>query len=121
MFIKKVDLKSSDYLELQYIKNNLVENKELLNINNIEHFKEDSIFVKSEDIDMFNENYLAIFNNPKTPDNSNQFYPFGINLYTTDQLKEIYNKLKQIEADAVLLNWLKVAVEKNYRIYVLGL
>lgn len=121
MFIKNADLKSSDYLELQYIKNNLFTDKELLKLKRIKHFKEDSIFVKSDDIDKFKENYLAIFNNPITPDNSNQFDPFGINLYTTDQLKENYNKLKQIEADAVLLNWLKVAVEKNYRIYVLGL
>ena len=121
MFIKNADLKSSDYLELQYIKNNLFTDKELLKLKRIKHFKEDSIFVKSDDIGKFEDKYSAIFDRPKNPDGSNKFYPFGINLYTAEQVKEIYNKLKQMEADSVLLTWLKFAVEKKYRIYILGL
>ena len=121
MFIKNRDSKSSDYLEFQYIKNNLISNKQLLKTNNIEHFKEDSIYVKSNNLEKFEENYLNIFDRPETPDGNNKFYSFGINLYTTERLEKIYNQLKQIEADSILLDWLKLAVEKNYRIYILGL
>ena len=120
MFIKNNILESSDCLEFQYIKDNSIPDKELMEVKNIEFLKADSLYIKGDDIDKFERKYGEVFRKTKTPDGSDKFSPFGINLYTINQVKEIFSFIKSMNGDKILLDWLKEAIDKNFRIYILG-
>ena len=92
----------------------------------ISHWKSDSIYMDIGNViynDIFYPSYFRILNVAKLPNGEIGFDPFGENYYSPEQTKSIYEQIekdKKLPDRKVLLDWLKVAVEKKIGFYILG-
>ena len=72
---------------------------------------------------IFFKSYFDILNCANLPNGEIGFDCFGMNYYTLEQTKQIYEKVKEnkklLDRD-VLLEWLKPAIEKYNGFYILG-
>ena len=87
-------------------------------------YQESSLFVPiSKDVDFFSE-YLKYLEPTETPDGSTKFDGCGINYYTKEQARIMYERIQNDEPEeyTVLLAWLKKIIsspsEKGF--YILG-
>lgn len=114
----------SDFIELQYCK--LPQGskaEEAVSIDKIPHWKNDSLYVSGDDINLFYENYSKIitgglYNNGK----SGGMDLLGINYYSQEQAVLIMERIEDEKPPEyeILLRWLKSGI--NYTgFYVLGL
>lgn len=114
----------SDFIEIQYCKlPQKSKAKEIVSVNKGSHWKNDSLYVSGDDMNLFYESYSNIitgggYNNGE----SGEMDLLGINYYSQEQavliMKRIeYEKPPEYE---ILLRWLKSGI--NYTgFYVLGL
>jgi len=92
----------------------------------ISHWKSDSLYMDIGNViynDIFYPSYFRILNVAKLPNGEIGFDPFGENYYSPEQTKSIYEQIekdKKLPDRKVLLDWLKVAVEKKIGFYILG-
>ena len=117
MFVDIAKRKGSAYIEFQYAKNVKKPFKK------IDNFKEDSLFIHSDNIDWFLQNYGDLFNNCISPDCSNRFCDYGVNYYTPEMAKTIFDKLKRLNiiGSEKLIVWLDKAVSSGEGFYILGI
>lgn len=121
---EKWGTKSTSFIEIQYCKlNPKTPLKKIVSVNEVEGWKNDSLYVATGDMDEFNENYKDIFcdgvyNNLKR----GVVDFFGINYYSPEQLREMIRKIQEQKPlhYEVLLEWLKEGLNYN-GIYILGL
>ena len=114
----------SDFIEIQYCK--LPQGAsihEIVSVDSIRHWQEDSLYVFGDDMDVFYQNYGGIitggFYNSET---SGPMDLFGINFYWREQAACIQEQIKiKTPLDyQVLLTWLQKG-EGCIGFYVLGL
>jgi len=117
MFVDFTKRNGSDYIEFQFVKNVKKPFKK------IDNFKDDSLYVYSDDINCFLETYGDLFKNCISPDGSDRFCDFGVNYYTPEMAKTIFDKLKDLSVigSEKLIVWLEKAVSNGDGIYVLGI
>ena len=114
----------SAFIEIQYCKlKPSTRVGKTVSLRSIDNWKDDSLYVYANDIDVFYSNYKDIFcngvyNNTKI----GEIDLFGINYYSPEQLTEIIDKIeKQKPLDyEVLLKWLKNGIDYN-GVYILGI
>ncbi len=111
----------SDYIEIQYcrLSSSL---KTIVSVDSIRFKKEDSLFVRGDDMDLFYEQYCGIFGNGfYNNEKCGTMDLCGINYYppasVTVILKELMTQ-KPLDYET-LADWLKQASETN-GIYILG-
>lgn len=110
------------YIELQYCK--LEKSSKLKKIvNKIKYWSNDSLFIKSDEIDNFINMYCdiigyGIYNNLK----NGLVDPFGINYYKPENIEEIQFRLKENKPKEyeILYDWLEKGKKYN-GFYILGL
>ncbi len=96
--------------------------KKIISIDAIENWKDDSLYISGDDIEIFFSQYNVIFDNGiYNNEESGVVDMFGINYYSPEQSNIIVKKLlKQQPLDyKILLIWLK-EVEKYNGFYILG-
>lgn len=116
--------KAGGYGEFQYCNKNLPI-KELLDYENIENWKDDSLYIEyaTHTSDLFWEYYLPLLKNAYIDENKIGFDDYGDNYYTPKQTLDLYNSVKNnknLPDREVLLKWLKVAIEQSNGFYFLG-
>ena len=123
MFISGKDKKGGCYFEFQFCKidNPVKDNKVISDV--VEHWKDDSLLIYDENFDIFYKKYGYIFECALFPNGEKGFFYCGINYYDINTTKEIIKKLgKNIEKEyEILIEWLRIAVEKYNGFYILGL
>lgn len=114
----------SDFIELQYCKlPQGLKIKEIVSVDKIPHWKNDSLYVSGDDVNLFYESYSniitgGIYNNGK----SGGMDLLGINYYSQEQAVLIMERIEDEKPPEyeILLRWLKSGI--NYTgFYVLGL
>lgn len=114
----------SDFIELQYCKlPQGLKIKEIVSVDKITHWKNDSLYVSGDDVNLFYESYSniitgGIYNNGK----SGGMDLLGINYYSQEQAALIMERIEDEKTPEyeILLRWLKSGI--NYTgFYVLGL
>lgn len=113
----------SDFIELQYCKlKQGTKIKEIVSVNQIENWKNDSLYVSGDHMDPFFSSYSSIFNKGIYNNGACGIVDlFGINYYAPEQTDLMIEQLRERNSadDQVLLSWLKYA--RNYNgFYVLG-
>ncbi len=116
-------LGGSDFIEIQYCR--LPQGTaihQIVSVDSIEHWKNDSLYVFGDDVDVFFQNYGhiitgGVYNN----ETRGPMDLFGINFYSREQAASIWKRLKtETPLDyPVLLKWL-MEVEQCLGFYVLG-
>jgi len=113
----------SDFIELQYCRlPPRTELKEIVSVDAVRHWENDSLYIYGDDMDMFYSTYGAIItggiysNMERGP-----IDPYGINFYAQEQTSQI---IERIEAELppdyqILLDWLK-AGRRYIGFYILG-
>ena len=113
----------SDFIELQYCRLPYCsEIKEIVSLNAIKNWKNDSLYIHGDDMDMFYSAYGAIITDGIY--NNLEHGPvdlYGINFYSQEQISQI---IECIEAEMppdyqTLLDWLK-AGRRYVGFYILG-
>ena len=114
----------SAFLEFQYCKMKFVSKiEDLVSVDNVEFWKDNSLYVYIDDIELFLEQYAKFFdggtyNNLET----GMVDMYGINYYFPNQVEEIIRgiEMKKPKEYGVILEWLNRA--KDYDgIYILGI
>lgn len=116
-------LGGSDFIEIQYCR--LPQGTaihQIVSVDSIEHWKNDSLYVFGDDMDVFFQKYGhiitdGVYNN----ETRGSMDLFGINFYSREQAASIRKRLKtETPLDSpVLLKWL-MGVEHCLGFYVLG-
>lgn len=117
------ELGGSDFIELQYCR--LPEGtsiRKIVSVDSIEHWKDDSLYIFGNDMDLFYENYRDIITGGVY--NNGDCGPmdlFGINFYSGDQAAEIIERLAEEKPPEhqILCRWLQTG-ERHLGFYVLG-
>lgn len=118
------NISGSAFLELQYCKMKLESKiEELVSVDNVEFWKDNSLYVHIDDIELFLEQYAKIFdggtyNNLET----GMVDMYGINYYFPNQVEEIIREIEMEKPKeySVILEWLNRAKDYN-GIYILGI
>lgn len=113
----------SDFIELQYCRlESGSEIRKIVSIDAIDHWKNDSLYISGDDMDLFFSHYSKIFhcgiyNNAK----SGVVDLYGINYYSPKQSVLIIEQVRKEQPldYQTLLNWLD-AVKRYNGFYVLG-
>lgn len=113
----------SDFIELQYCR--LPEGtslRDIVSVDAIEHWKDNSLYIFGDDMDLFYQNYGDIitdgmYNNG----NCGQMDLFGINFYNREQATEIIERLIEEKPPEyhILVRWLQTG-KHHLGFYVLG-
>lgn len=113
----------SDFIEIQYCR--LPEGtslREIVSIDAIKHWKDDSLYISGDDMDLFYQSYGdiitgGVYNNG----DRGPMDLFGINFYSREQTNEIIERLAEEKPPGyqILCRWLQ-ADEQNLGFYVLG-
>ena len=123
-YLFETNKKSGGFIEIQYCTKNLPL-KDLLNIKNIDNWKEDSLFVEvsTQTEKLFNNFYEPLLKNANLANDAKGFDYYGINYYTKEQTISIYNQIKEninLPDRDVFLNWLQLAIKQFNGFYILG-
>ena len=94
-----------DTYELQYCREKKSEDKLFVSL---QFWKEDSLYIDSDDVEIFDEFYYKYFEKCQSPDKSGNFSPYGPNYYDKVRMEEI---LEEVKKDAppegnALIYWL---------------
>ncbi len=122
--IFKKGIKHGPFMEFQYCEK-FLPIKKIFKFKNIRYWADDSLYVEVGDYNegIFYKSYFDILNCANLPNGEIGFDCFGMNYYTLEQTKQIYEKVKENkklpDRDA-LLEWLKPAIEKYNGFYILG-
>ena len=113
----------SDFIEIQYCR--LPEGtslRDIVSIDEIKHWKVDSLYILGDDMDLLYQNYGdiitgGIYNNG----DCGPMDLFGINFYSRDQVTEIIERLAEGKPPEyqILCRWLQAA-EQYLGFYLLG-
>lgn len=113
----------SDFIEIQYCR--LPEGtslREIVSIDAIKHWKDDSLYISGDDMDLFYQSYGdiitgGVYNNG----DRGPMDLFGINFYSREQTNEIIERLAEEKPPGhqILCRWLQ-ADEQSLGFYVLG-
>ena len=113
----------SDFIEIQYCR--LPEGtslREIVSIDAIKHWKDDSLYISGDDMDLFYQSYGdiitgGVYNNG----DRGPMDLFGINFYSREQTNEIMERLAEEKPPEhqILCRWLQ-ADEQSLGFYVLG-
>ena len=113
----------SDFIEIQYCRfPEGTSLREIVSIDAIKHWKDDSLYISGDDMDLFYQSYGdiitgGVYNNG----DRGPMDLFGINFYSREQTNEIIERLaeeKPLEHQ-ILCRWLQ-ADEQSLGFYVLG-
>ena len=111
----------SDFLELQYCQHKSGTSIKKI-VNKIENWRNDSLYVSGDDMDIFYECYKDVFKNG-TYNNlkSGDIDFFGINYYSYEQVEEMIKVIEETKPEdhKIILEWLVKAKEFN-GVYILG-
>lgn len=112
------------FIELQYCKmskNSKI--KKILSIRHLKNWKDDSLYIYVDDIDLFVENYSKILNDGTYNNQETGLFDiYGYNYYNESQVKEIIDKIiedKPIDYEK-FLKWLEDAQTHN-GFYLIGI
>ena len=113
----------SDFIEIQYCR--LPEGtslREIVSIDAIKHWKDDSLYISGDDMDLFYQSYGdiitgGVYNNG----DRGPMDLFGINFYSREQTNEIIERLAEEKPPGyqILCRWLQ-ADGQSLGFYVLG-
>ena len=113
----------SDFIEIQYCR--LPEGtslREIVSIDAIKHWKDDSLYISGDDMDLFYQSYGdiitgGVYNNG----DRGPMDLFGINFYSREQTNEIIERLAEEKPPGyqILCRWLQ-ADAQSLGFYVLG-
>lgn len=111
--------KGSAFIELQYNDNEI--NKKPFK--KIDFKKCGSLAISSDNLKQFIDVYAEYFEPCISPDGTGRFYEFGLNYYTKDMAKEVFEKIKSanIVGSQILLDWLEKSFTEYNGFYILGL
>lgn len=113
----------SDFIEIQYCRfPEGTSLREIVSIDAIKHWKDDSLYISGDDMDLFYQSYGDIItggvynNGDRSPMDL-----FGINFYSREQTNEIIERLAEEKPPGyqILCRWLQ-ADEQSLGFYVLG-
>ena len=113
----------SDFIEIQYCR--LPEGislRDIVSIDAIEHWRDDSLYIFGDDMDLFYEHYGDIITDGVYCNgNRGPMDPFGINFYARGQAAEIVERLAEEKPPEyqTLCRWLQVGVQ-YLGFYLLG-
>lgn len=119
MFITAKERIGTCYLEFQYCKNNNPIKHKKININAIEHWKEDSLLITD---DNFYKLYSGVFDCALLGNGEIGFDFCGVNYYSKESTEKILQKLKATDnKNEVLIIWLEKAIKEANGFYILGI
>lgn len=114
-----IQAKNTANIEIAYNKES--SNKKIFKNYKIKNY--DSLYIKEEDFDCFFKNYLPLLDKCISPDKSNKFCYYGLNYYTKERSKEIFDIIKS--SDLVdrrsFLIWLYQAFNLYNGFYIYGI
>ena len=121
---ERINFGGSDFIEIQYCRLPPgTEIHKIVSVESIEHWKNDSLYIFGDDMDVFYQHYGSIiadgiYNNEKI----GPMDLYGINFYSLEQTVFIMERIKaKAPVDyQVLLKWLH-GIEKHIGFYILGL
>lgn len=124
MFITEAERKGTYYFEFHYCKyeNPVCDGKTDWVI--VEHWAEDSLFMKADDFDEFLEKYYkSILDVALLPNGDTGFDYCGVNYYDADKTVDFLKKAEILleEKYSLLIPWLSKAVKRKIGFYILGL
>lgn len=113
----------SDFIEIQYCRfPEGTSPREIVSIDAIKHWKDDSLYISGDDMDLFYQSYGdiitgGVYNNG----DRGPMDLFGINFYSREQTNEIIERLAEEKPPGyqILCRWLQ-ADEQSLGFYVLG-
>ena len=114
---------SSDFVEIQYCRfPKGTSLREVVSIDAIKHWKDDSLYIFGDDLDLFYQNYGDIITGGVY--NNGERGPmdlYGINFYSREQTNEIMERLAEEKPPEhqILCRWLQ-AGEQHLGFYLLG-
>lgn len=124
MFISPGERKDSCYLEFQYCETNRPIVSGRVDIGNIGHWYENSILISDDDFTRdHNDFWGKYFECALLPNGETGFDLYGVNYYSREVAREIFDKLKSCTEEKYppLLTWLEKACEYYNGFYILGI
>lgn len=118
LFITNAERMGTGYIELQYEKPKQKNVKRKRN-DNPKHFKEDSLFIGVENINLFESQYMNIFRKVAFC-KLDVFSFYTCPLDGVRIIRSLINEQKPIEYE-VILKWLDVCIENGYSLNFLGI
>ena len=114
-----LNTKGSAFIELQYNDNEI--NKKPFK--KICFKKVGSLAISVDNLKQFIDVYAEYFEPCISPDGTGRFYEFGLNYYTKDMAKEVFEKIKSanVVGSQILLDWLEKSFTEHNGFYILGL
>lgn len=113
----------SDFLELQFCQLKKGTNlKSIVETDNIDCWRDDSLYVFGDDSELFYKHYKNIFNNGVYPNlKRGEIDWAGINYYSPEQVEEMVKSIENNKPKnyKIILEWLNKAKEFN-GVYILG-
>lgn len=113
----------SDFLELQFCQLKRGTGlKSIVETDNIDCWRDDSLYVYGDDWELFYKHYKIIFNNGVYPNlKRGEIDWSGINYFPPEQIEEMIKSVEEIKPKdyKILLEWLNKAKDFN-GVYVLG-
>ena len=113
----------SDFLELQFCQLKIGTSiKNIVDTDNIDCWRDDSLYVFGDDWNVFYKHYKNIFNNSVYPNlKCGEIDWSGINYYPPEQIEEMIKSVEEIKPKdyKILSEWLNKAKDFN-GVYVLG-
>ena len=121
--VERREFGGSDFIEIQYCRfPEGTSLREIVSVDAIKHWKDDSLYISGDDMDLFYQSYGdiitgGVYNNG----DRGPMDLFGINFYSRDQTNEIIEQLAEEKPPGyqILYRWLQVD-EQNLGFYVLG-
>ena len=82
-----------------------------------------SLAISPNNLSEFENLYAEHLEHCISPDGTGRFYEFGLNYYTKDMAKEVFEKIKSanIVGSQILLDWLEKSFTEHNGFYILGL
>lgn len=122
MFVTNKEIIETCYLEFQFCKSDKPIKSGKVDVDIINNWQEDSLFIADDDFDKFYKLYGKIFECALFPNGKSGFFPYGINYYDKNNSEKILLKLKKtIDKKYLnLLEWLEIATKNYNGFYILG-
>lgn len=122
--LQRRETKKLYFIEFQYCNRNFISDSNgKIKLNKDEHWRDDSLYLDIDDIDIFIFNYGDIFNwGLYTNEKSGLDDIYFVNYYSIEEVNKIMNiiDIKKPNSYSILLNWLNKAKEFK-GIYIIGI
>lgn len=122
MFIKGTEKQRTSYIAFQFNDKNKPINK-LFDFKKKDFWKEDSILLPINNMNIFFDNYGEFLEPTNSPDGSGRFCYYGINFYTKQQTEDMLIKIKNKKPKdyEMLCPWLEQAYKEHNGFFILGI